>query len=708
MIDYDVDGEGIASLIWNMDRSMNVLNDASLTIFESQVRRALADEKVHGVLIGSAKRDFIAGADLEHILTLCEPQDLFTFSRRMQTLLRLIETAAKPFIAVIDGLALGGGFELCLACHRRIASDQNGTKVGLPEASLGLVPGGGGTQRLARMLGVRAALPLLLEGRTLSAAEAQAKGLVDKVAPAAELMSTARSWLLANQAADFTKPWDRKGYTLPGGPVQDLANQQFFIQQNALWHARSGPGFLAARNILGAVHDGADADVETGMRIEARYFANSAVSSQAKNIIRTRFFSIGEARKLVSRPKDVPQKTYKKLGVLGAGMMGSGIAYVAARAGLKVILLDQDIDSAERGKAYSQRVLERESARGRITADQIATLLERITPTVAYTDLTGCDIVIEAVFEDPQLKADVTRQAEEVLTPGTLFASNTSSIPITRLAMASQRPTDFIGLHFFSPVDQMPLVEVILGQQTSERCLAHALDLLKRLGMTPIVVRDARGFYTSRVVNVFLSEGMKLLQEGVAPALIENAARGAGMPVGPLALADEVALSLMLSIRTSAQADMGADFVRDSSQDVLEKMVLTLERSGRKNGGGFYDYPDNAKKRLWPELVEYFPPAATQPDVQDVADRLMLLQSLETVRCLQEGVLLQPQDGDIGSVLGWGFPAALGGTMGLVHSMGIAAFVHRCKELERDHGERFQPPSILEEMQSQGRSFFAA
>jgi len=709
MIDYAIDQDGIATIAWNMpDRSMNVLNDASIKAFAEKVTGAIKDAAVKGVIITSAKADFLAGADLSMLQQVNDAATMMARSAGMHKLFRDMEKSGKPFVAAINGTALGGGYEICLACHYRIAADNPRAQIGLPEVTVGLLPGGGGTQRLPRMIGIREALPLLLEGRKFDPQKALGLRLIDKVVPAASLLAEAKAWLLAEGPKNLVKPWDQKGFKIPGGAVQSPAGSQTFVAGVAMLHAKTLGNYPATVNIMSAVYEGCLVDIDTGLRIESRYFVNCALSPAAKNMIRTLFFSIGEANKLAARPKGVATAQYRKIGVLGAGMMGAGIAYVSAEAGLEVVLLDATLEQAEKGKAYSQGLLDKKLGQRRLTQAERDAKLALIRPTTDFADLRGCDIVVEAVFENREIKADVTRKAEAVLAADKVFASNTSTLPITGLAEASVRPENFIGLHFFSPVDRMPLVEIIRGRKTSDECLAKAMDYVKKIRKTPIVVNDSRGFYTSRVFGTYVAEGLALLGEGVAPALIENAGRQAGMPVGPLALADEVSLDLMHKVRKQTEADLGKAYKPGPSDPVLTAMVEKLGRIGKKAGKGFYDYPAGAKKHLWPGLAAQFKPAAEQPSLEEVVKRLMYVQSVETARCLEEKVVLDPRDADVGSILGWGFAPSRGGTVSQVHSVGLASFVADCDRLAQQHGQRFAPPKLLRDMAAKGESFYAA
>ncbi len=707
MIELGID-DGIATIIWNVaDRPMNVLNDASIAAFESAVRKVIADQALKGVIISSSRPEFVVGADLDTLRGVSDPAQAMKIAGRLSSLFREIERAGKPFVAAINGSALGGGYEICLACHYRLTADNPKTQIGLPEVTLGLLPGAGGTQRLPRMIGLKNALPMLMEGRKVGVAKAKEMGLVDEVVPADGLMARARQWLLTDGAANIVKPWDKKGFRLPGGNVQSPLSWQLFMGAAAAVRGKTAGLYPAPAAIMESVYDGCHVDIDTGLKIENRQFARLAVSPQAQNMIRTLFYAIGDANKLIGRPGAVPVQAYRKVGVLGAGMMGAGIAHVSAEAGLDVILIDQSLEAAEKGKSYSAKLLEKQVQQGRLTADKRDAILATITPTTGYDKLKDADIVIEAVFEDRAVKGQVTRAAESVLPPSAIFASNTSTLPITGLAEASQRPANFVGLHFFSPVDRMPLVEVIRGHQTSEATIARAMDFVKRIRKTPIVVNDGRAFYTSRVFGTYVYEGMALLNDGVHPALIERAGTNAGMPVGPLALMDEVSLELMHKVMRQTEADLGAAYKAPPQDPVLIKMVEQLNRLGRKSGGGFYDYAADGSKRLWPELVRHFPRAIDQPSVDEVQKRLMYIQSIEASRCLAENIV-GARDADVGSILGWGFPAALGGVVSQVDTIGIARFVAECDRMAQLYGSRFLPPQNLRDRAALGELLRAA
>ena len=707
LIRYEVDDQGIATITWDMQNSpMNVLNEGSIRAYADLVEKAIADDDVKGVVVTSARNEFIAGADLRELLRSSEQsaEELFGWIQNLQGLFRKQETGKKPLVAAIDGTALGGGLELALACHYRVAADNPKTKLGLPEVKLGLLPGGGGTQRLARLIGARASLPLMTEGKHLSPDKALETGVIHAVVPADELLSAAKQYILDGGSAK--QPWDDRKFRVPDGGVQSPKGYETFIGGAAMLQKATWGVYPAPKAIMACVYHGLQLPIDQGLKVEARQFVKLARGQVAQNMIRTLFFSLNDANKLKRRPEDVPTQEYTKVGVLGAGMMGAGLAYSLAYSGVEVVLIDRDIESAERGKGYSEGLLKKRVKRGRMTEEAANEVLARITPTTDYGQLEGAQMVIEAVFEDRGIKATVTKKAEEVLGSSAIFASNTSTLPITGLAEASSRPANFIGLHFFSPVDKMPLVEIIVGEETSDETLARSMDLVKKIRKTPIVVNDSRGFYTSRVFATYVQEGIAMLSEGVNPALIDNAGRMAGMPVGPLALADEVSIELMYKIAKQTKADLGDDYVEHPATVVATKMVEELERIGKKAGAGFYEYPEDAKKHLWSGLAEHFPLADEQPAVEDVQQRLLHIQGIEAARCYEENVVTEPADADVGSIMGWGFCPQHGGVLSYIQTVGVREFVQQCDELAKAHGERFAPPALLRDMAEKGEQFY--
>ncbi len=708
-IRIDRAADGIATItLDHATESMNLVSPEWIAEFDGAVTELAADENVIGVIVTSAKPAFMAGADLKIMAAAFETigvDEAFEMSRRANEMHRHIELAGKPFLAAINGLALGGGFELALACHYRFITDSPKAIVGLPEVTVGLLAGSGGTQRMPRMIGIHKALPLLLDGKTLSPAEALAIGLVDQVAPAGDLLAQARAFLLSKPSA--TRPWDEKGFVAPGSEgMLNASIAATFSMQMAALDAKHGRNYPAPLANLSAIFEGIQLPLDRALTVEGRYFAKLLTDPVARNIIRTSFVNKGAADKLVGRPQGIEKATYTKVGVLGAGMMGAGIAYSAASVGIEVVLLDVAQEVAEKGKAWSVKTLSKQVERGRMTQDQADAILKRITPTVNYAELAGCELVIEAVAEDTGIKADVTRKTAAVIGETAIFASNTSTLPITGLAEAWPDPERFIGLHFFSPVDRMALVEVIMGRNTSQATLAHSLDFVAQLRKTPIIVNDSRGFYTSRVFQTLIHEGAAMLGQGVAPALIENAAKQAGFPVGPLALLDEVTVDLPLKIVDQAIAEDGDRYTPPCGVPVMRRMKDDLKRPSRKAGGGFYEYPDGAPKRLWAGLKDAFPPATVQPDVEELKMRFLYIQALEAARCLEEGVLTTAADADIGSVLGWGFPTWTGGTLSLIDTVGIRQFVETCDRFANSHGARFEPSAWLKDRAARDESFY--
>lgn len=706
MINSTIISDNIALLSFNMENSsMNVLNQESISAFETAFDKAVQDAAVKGIVVTSDKKEFIAGADLKMIAAVKTPEQVMEKSAVLHNLYRKIETCGKPVVAAINGTALGGGFELCLACHYRIAINDSKTLIGLPEVLLGLLPGAGGTQRLPRMIGLENSLPLLLEGKKLRPEQALEKGLINKlVANKEELIAAAIEWI--NTVGKKVQPWDEKGFKIPGGGVQTPTGVKIFMAGGALLQKKTYGNYPAPQAIMNCVYEGLQLDFDRALKVEMRYFTQCAMSQVAKNMIRTLFFTMNAANSGVARPKNIPANTLTKVGILGAGMMGAGIAYVSAVAGLNVVLKDRSVEDAEKGKAYSVKLLTDKINKGHISKEKADEILARITPTADANAVAGCQLVIEAVFEDRALKATVTKESESVIAPTAVYASNTSTLPITGLAEASVRPENFIGLHFFSPVDKMQLVEIILGKKTSEYAIAMAIDYVKRIKKTPIVVNDGRGFFTSRIFSTYIAEGLNMLQEGVAPALIENAGKAAGMPVGPLAVADEVSIELMYKINKQTEKDLGK--VNESAEaNVGRLFVEKLNRIGKKAGKGFYEYPtDGGKKYLWPRLAEQFPPAKEQPDVELLKKRLLHYQALNAVKCLEENVLTSPADGDIGSILGWGYPPYTGGIFSYIDMVGVRKFVEDCKTLATAYGPRFNPPALLEEMAKSGKKFY--
>ena len=740
MINYNVDTDGIATITWDMPgRSMNVLNEASIAAYADALGKAQKDDKVKGIIITSGKDSFIAGADLQMLMAAdtSDAAKLMAQFGQLQKLFRSQETGGKPIVAAINGTALGGGFEICLASHYRIAAANPKTKIGQPEVKIGLLPGAGGTQRIPRLVGVMNAAPVLLEGKDLTVDAAKGLGLIHEVVPAGELLAKAKAWLMAPATEQVVpeyagkgakaidgravQPWDRKGFKVPGFPggmVWSPVGVQTFIGGNAMIAAKTNGIYPAPKAIMSCVYEGLQLPFDTALKVETRYFVSLLRDPVAKSMIRTLFFGLQEANKLARRPKGVPKQEYKKIGILGAGLMGAGIATVSVQAGLDIVLVDRDQASADKGKGHIQAELDKMVSRGRLAKEKRDALLAKVTASGDFAALKGCDLVIEAVFENREVKAEATKKAEAVLDKTAVFASNTSTLPITGLAEASARPENFIGLHFFSPVEKMPLVEIIVGKKTSPETLARSMDFVQKIRKTPIVVNDSRGFFTSRVCGAFISEGHRMLKEGIPAAMIENCARFAGMPVGPLALNDEVAIDLSWKIMDQTRKDAAASgekYEASGTEDILELMVKKLERFGRKNAKGFYEYPADGKKRLWPELVKHFPadPALLYGEGEEklaketeIKKRLLYVQAVDTARCLESNVLTDPRDGDVGSIMGLGFAPQTGGAISLIDQIGVKKFVAECDALAQKYGSQFAVPKLLRDMAAKGESFY--
>ncbi len=709
-IKVEVSDQVAIALIDVADKPMNVFTQDFFEDFAEFVNQLKSDDGIKGAVIASGKSTFFAGADLKSLGKLfgdsSDTDAMMQATGNLQKLLRSLETCGKPVAAAINGTALGGGLELCLACHYRVAADNPKSVLGLPEVQVGLLPGGGGTQRLPRMIGIEKALQLLLQGTHLAPTKALKMGVVDAVVAPGDEVAAAKAWVLNEGHAE--QPWDKKGYRVPGGAgLMHPAAIQTLMIGTALTQRQTNRNYPAPHAILACVYEGTAMPIDKGLSIETQYFVSLLQHPVSRNMTRTLFVNKQAADKLVRRPEGIEKTAVKKLGILGAGMMGAGVAYVSARAGIDVVLLDTSKEKAEFGKDYSRNLCQKGIDRGKLTAEKAEAMLARIQTTDTYADLAGADLVIEAVFEDRDIKATVTKKTEAVIPESAIFASNTSTLPISGLAEASKRPEQFIGIHFFSPVDKMPLIEVILGEKTGDKATAVALDYIQQLRKTPIVVNDSRGFYTSRVFGVYTREGMSMLAEGVAPALIENVARQAGMPVGPLEVMDEVTLELSKHVMEQTREDLGSDYIASAADDVVATMVDELDRRGKRFGQGFYDYPDGGKKHLWSGLNKHFPVSDEQPSADEVRTRLLYSQSLDTVRCLDEGVLTDPADADIGSIFGWGFPAYTGGTLSFIETVGLKEFVAEADRLAGLYGERFAVPDSLREMAEKGQTFYS-
>ncbi len=712
-IKYEVDGDVAVLTLDLPDRSMNVITEQMIRELDALIDKVVGDSAVKGAVVTSGKAAFMAGADLQMLADMSKKaqslpaaEALALFSA-FNAVFRKLETSGKPFAAAINGLVMGGGLELCLACHYRVVADDPKIQLGLPEVKVGLLPGAGGTQRLVRLMGVQPALPYLLQGRSFKPQEALGFGIVHKVAPAAEILDDAKRWI--REVGTAVQPWDQKNFKVPGGQgATNVKVVQTFMAAEAMLRKETKDNYPAPQAIMAAVYEGHQVPIDAALRIESRYFTSLVLRPEAGNMIRTLFVNKGEADKLVRRPKGIEKSKVKKLGVLGAGMMGAGIAYVSSVAGMEVILLDTTQEAADKGKSYSTNLVEKDLKKKKLTQDKADALLGRIKPTTDYADLTGCDLIIEAVFEDVKIKADVTAKTEAVIPETTVFASNTSTLPISGLAQASKRPDQFIGIHFFSPVDKMPLVEIIVGEKTNDETLARALDYVQQIRKTPIVVNDSRGFYTSRCFATYPMEAIAMLKEGVNPALIENAGVMAGMPVGPLAVGDEVSIELMYKIGKATKAALGDKYQPHPADEVGELFVTKLGRIGKKAGKGFYEYPEDGKKFLWPGLAELFKLADDQPDVGTVKKRLLYRQAVEVARCYEEKVVTAPEDADVGAIFGWGFAPYTGGPLSMIDTIGVDTFVAECDALAQKHGERFSPPKLLRDMAAKGQTFYKA
>ena len=709
-IDYKIDTDGVAIATVDVkDKPMNVITDAFMDDIFEIAEKIATDDKVKGAVITSGKSSFMAGADLKHLVATFEERtdaaEVYGWCRKLQQAYRKLETCGKPVAAAINGTALGGGLELALACHYRVVGNSPKTKLGQPEVQIGLMPGAGGTQRLLRLMGIEAALRMNTEGRHIAPEKALEMGFVNEVVEPGKEIEAARAWVLSTDVTGA--PWDEKGFKVPGGAgLMHPAAVQTQTVGAALMQKMTNHNYPAPQAIMSATYEGSVLPIDTALDVESKYFTQLLMDPTSRNMTRTLFLNKGAADKLVRRPEGPEKRPVTKLGILGAGMMGAGVAYVSAYAGMDVVLLDMSKDNAEKGKDYSRNLLQKRIDRGRMDADQAADILERITTTDSYDDLAGCELVIEAVFEDVDIKADVTAKTEAVIGEDAIFASNTSTLPITGLANASQRPEQFIGIHFFSPVDEMPLVEIIVGEKTNDVAIAQALDYVQQIRKTPIVVNDSRGFYTSRVFGTYSKEGIMMLAEGVNPALIENVARHAGMPVGPLAVTDEVSIELSYHVLKMTRDGLGDAYVPTSADGVITKFIEELDRKGKKNGKGFYDYPEGGRKHLWPGLAEHFPQAEAQPSADEVRKRILYVQAIDSVRCMEEGVVTHPADADIGSIFGWGFPPYTGGTISFIETEGLASFVAEADRLAGAYGERFAVPDSLREMAKNGETFY--
>ena len=717
---YEVDADGVAIVTWDaVGKSMNVLTREAFALVEDYIDRALADDAVKGVVITSGKKDFAGGMDLNVLATIREEsgeepaQGLFDFTMNGHRILRKLERAGmdkktnkggKPVACAINGTCAGIGTEIALACHHRVMTDNPKAKIGLPEILLGIFPGGGGTIRYSRMVGAMAASPVLLEGKMMDPKKAKGAQLIDAISD--DPVAAAKEWVLNAKDADIVKPWDAKGYKMPGGAPYHPAGFMTFVGASAMVNAKTQGAFPAAKALLSAIYEGALVDFDNALKIEARWFTHVLMNPSSSAMIRSLFLNKQALEKGAVRPKGIEDQSVKKIGVLGAGMMGAGIALVSAQAGMEVVLVDRDQEAADRGKGYSATYMDKGIKRGKVTEEKKEALLAHITATPDLDHLKGCDLIIEAVFEDPGVKAEMTKKVEAVIPDDCIFASNTSTLPITDLAKASSKPEQFIGIHFFSPVEKMFLVEIIKGKETGPRAVAKALDYVRQIRKTPIVVNDARFFYANRCIIPYINEGLRMITEGVSPVLIDNAARQLGFPVGPIQLNDETSIDLGAKIARATKAAMGDAYPESTADDLIFWMEAE-GRLGRKANAGFFDYDDNGKRLgYWSGLAEKYPHSEDQPSLTEVQERLMFAQVLEAVRALEEGVLEDIREGDVGAILGWGFAPWSGGPLSWLDIIGTPYAAERCDQLTEAYGERFACPALLREMAEKGQSFY--
>ena len=715
------DADGVALITWDVPgKTMNVMSFDGLAQLSDCIDQALADDEVKGIVITSGKEgSFAGGMDLNLLAVMKEQagddpaKGLFEGTMQMHALLRKIEMAGmdpktkkggKPIATVLPGTAAGIGMELPLSTHRIFAAENPKAKYGLPEIMVGIFPGAGGTTRMVRKVGAIAAAPLLLEGKMLDVKKAKGAGYIDEIA--ADPMAAAKEWVLNAKDADLVKPWDAKGYKMPGGAPYHPAGFMNFVGASAMVNGKTQGAFPAAKALLSAVYEGALVDFDTALKIEARWFTSVLMNPSSGAMIRSLFLNKEALEKGAVRPAGVPDQSVKKIGVLGAGMMGAGIALVSAQAGMEVVLVDRDQEAADKGKAYTETYLDKGIKRGKTSPEKKEAMLARITATPDLDHLKGCDLIIEAVFEDPGVKAEMTQKVEAIIPEDCIFASNTSTLPITDLAKASVRPDQFIGIHFFSPVEKMFLVEIIKGRETGDRAVAKALDYVRQIRKTPIVVNDARFFYANRCIIPYINEGVRMIAEGVNPVLIDNAARQLGFPVGPIQLTDETSIDLGAKIARATKAAMGDAYPESPSDDLIFWME-EQGRLGRKANAGFFDYDEKGKRvEYWKGLQEKYPHAEDQPDLIEVQERLMFAQVLEAVRALEEGVLEDIREGDVGAILGWGFAPWSGGPLSWLDIIGTPYAAERCDQLAEAYGPRFACPPLLREMAEKGQSFY--
>jgi 3-hydroxyacyl-CoA dehydrogenase / enoyl-CoA hydratase / 3-hydroxybutyryl-CoA epimerase len=717
----ETDADGIALVTWDMPgRSMNVFTVQVMEELNAIIDQVAGDGAVKGAVFTSGKKgSFSGGADLSMIKGMFDMYEaekakgdeaatklLFETAGQMSQVFRKLETSGKPWVSAINGTCMGGAFELSLACHGRVAADDENVKMALPEVKVGIFPGAGGTQRVPRLANTQDALQMMTTGSNLSPAKAKGMGLIHAVAPAGELIDAAKAMIKGGLKP--VQPWDEKGFKAPGGAVYSAAGAQLWPAASAILRRETNMNYPGAQAILKCVYEGLLVPFDTGLKIEQRYFTQVLRTTEAGMMIRSLFISLQELNKGARRPAEAKPSTLRTIGVVGAGFMGAGIAYVTAKAGLNVVLLDRDMEAAAKGKAHSEGLENDAIKKGRSTPEKRDAIVSLITPSSDYADLKNCDLVIEAVFEDSGVKKAVTENAEAKMKKGAVFASNTSTIPISDLAKNSKNAKNFIGIHFFSPVDKMMLVEIIMGKKTGEQALALALDYVRAIKKTPIVVNDTRGFYVNRCVLKYMSEAYNMLIEGVPPVMIENAAKLAGMPVGPLSLNDETAIDLSQKILKQTLKDLGPKAIDARHIELVDKMVNDHGRHGRKNGKGFYDYPAKpAKKHVWPGLKDLYP--QQDPDGVDISElkrRFLTVIALEAARVMEEGIVTDPREADVGSILAFGFAPYTGGTLSYIDGMGAGSFVAQAKALEKKYGAQFKAPKLLLAMAKDGSTFY--
>ena len=707
MIEYEAEN-GLAIISWNMRGQGNFWNTESTNIFSHFVKTALEDTGISGVVITSRNSHFHLGDDLQELMKLPDAETIMEFCTSWHQITRLIETSSKPFVAAINGTAVGTGLELCLACHHRVASNNIQTRFGFPQINYGLSLRGGGTQRIPRMVGIQCANQLLFDASTMTPREALEHKLIDDIVPGETLLEKAKDWCSASPL-DLSKPWDKKGYKIPGPQLWDAQGRATLTVANARAHKQTKGNYPAHKAILSCVYEGLQVPLDTGLRIESRWFANILLGDVAKNMVRTTHFNINRADRLPSRPTGPHEKQLETVGIIGAGTMAAGIAHASVCAGLTVVMVGRTNEEAQQGKNQIAELIEKGSSKALDSKLSRTQMLQNIQPTTDFSNLAGVQIVVEAAYEDPEEKRDIIQNTKEKVSPDVLFASNISMLPLSSLTPNYSDPKKFIGLHFFSPVTRMKLVEIVVGKETSDETLFTAIDYVNLIKKIPIVVNDSNGFYVNRVFETYVQEGLALLTEGVSPALIENAALLSGMPVSPLAAADEVSLKFIQSIAKQRKLDSGKSYVPFPGEQIISQMVDREHRLGKKSGKGFYEYPADQKQYLWPELSQLVDTKSNLENLRtdSIKKRLLYIQALEAVHCLEENVISSPEDADIGSVFGWSFAPHTGGVLSLIHTIGLKAFVKECDLLAQDFGDRFIPRHYLRDRADQEEPFYS-